>query len=146
VVCIGERLWVLNPCVFDGLFLSWSIFNEPLTRNIGVIAASAQDWTLSDVVPIFSCAALSLGVCSAFLVSNRIFLFVCSQRRKGPWAARVGPRAVCLTAAACWSSGLMITALGVHLHALPLVYIGYSVLGGAGWGLGYISPIPAVLR
>ncbi len=28
---------------------------------------------------------------------------------------------------------------------LPLVYLGYSVLGGAGWGLGYISPIPALL-
>lgn len=42
---------------------SWSIFNEPLTRNIGVIASSSQDWQLGDVVPIFSCAALSLGVC-----------------------------------------------------------------------------------
>lgn len=110
--------------------ISWSIFNEPLTRNIGVIAASSNDWSLGDVMPIFSCAALSLGVCSALL---------------GPWAARVGPRAVCLTAAASWSSGLALTGLGVHLHVLPLLYVGYSVLGGAGWGLGYVSPIPALL-
>eukprot|EP01127_Copromyxa_protea_P006705 TRINITY_DN16704_c0_g1_i1.p1 TRINITY_DN16704_c0_g1~~TRINITY_DN16704_c0_g1_i1.p1 ORF type:complete len:587 (-),score=110.43 TRINITY_DN16704_c0_g1_i1:34-1794(-) len=109
---------------------SWSIFNEPLTRNIGIIAASSQDWVLGDVVPIFSCAALSLGVCTAFL---------------GPWADRVGPRVVGLTAAVCWSSGLALAALGCYLQVLPIVYLGYSVLGGAGWGLGYISPIPTLL-
>lgn len=95
-----------------------------------MIAASSQDWVLGDVVPIFSCAALSLGLCSAFL---------------GPWADRVGPRVVGLTAAACWSSGLAMAALGCYLQFLPIVYLGYSVLGGAGWGLGYISPIPTLL-
>ncbi len=120
---------VLVQMSIGGVY-AWSIFNEPLTRNIGVIAASSADWSLGDVVPIFSCAAVSLGVCSALL---------------GPWAEKVGPRRVCLTAAACWSSGLALTALGVHMHALPLVYAGYSVLGGAGWGLGYVSPIPALL-
>lgn len=97
---------------------------------LGVIAASSQDWVLGDVVPIFSCAALSLGFCSAFL---------------GPWADRVGPRVVSLTAAACWSSGLALAAMGCYFHYLPIVYLGYSVLGGAGWGLGYISPIPTLL-
>ena len=120
---------VLVQASIGGVY-AWSIFNEPLTRNIGVIAASSQDWSLGDVVPIFSCAAISLGVCSALL---------------GPWAERMGPRAVCLTAAGCWSSGLALTGLGVHLHSLPLVYLGYGVLGGAGWGLGYVSPIPALL-
>jgi MFS family permease len=120
---------VLVQASIGGVY-AWSIFNEPLTRNIGVIAASSQDWSLGDVVPIFSCAAVSLGVCSALL---------------GPWAERVGPRAVCLTAAGCWSSGLALAGLGVQLNSLPLVYLGYGVLGGAGWGLGYISPIPALL-
>jgi hypothetical protein len=81
--------------------------------------------------------ALTLGVCTALL---------------GPWADRVGPRAVGLTAAACWSvlfsffcslpplifqtlrsSGLALAGLGCYLDVLPLIYLGYSVLGGAGW-------------
>jgi MFS family permease len=50
-----------------------------------------------------------------------------------------------LTAALCWSSGLSLAAVGCYLQLLPIVYLGYSVLGGAGWGLGYISPIPTLL-
>jgi hypothetical protein len=60
--------------------------------------------------------------------------------------------------------GLALAGIGCHFQMLPLVYLGYSVLGGAGtieslpcclgssqvrlttgWGLGYISPIPALL-
>ena len=57
---------------------SWSIFNEPLTRNVGIVAAASQDWSLGDVVPIFSCAAVSLGVCSALFggwAGEFLFLF-----------------------------------------------------------------------
>lgn len=41
----------------------------------------------------------------------------------------MGPRVVGLTATACWSSGLALAGLGCHLHMLPLIYAGYSLLG-----------------
>jgi len=110
---------------------AWSIFNEPLTRIQGVIAPSAADWALSSVVPIFSACAVTLGVCTFTL---------------GKWAERVGPRAVAATAAVCWSSGLALTALGCTTHTLPLLYAGYGVLGGAGWALGYISPVSNLIK
>ena len=44
-------------------------------------------------------------------------------------------------AALCFGGGFLISALGVSAHQLWLVYLGYGVLGGAGLGLGYISPV-----
>lgn len=36
--------------------------------------------------------------------------------------------------------------LGVLWHSLPLLYLGYGVLGGCGLGLGYVSPVSTLLR
>ena len=40
----------------------------------------------------------------------------------------------------------MLSAYGVETHTLPLVVAGYGVLGGVGWGLGYISPVSTMMR
>ena len=50
------------------------------------------------------------------------------------------------TAGVLWSSGLLLSSLGVYTHTLPLLYIGYGALGGAGWGLGYMSPVSNLLK
>ncbi len=49
------------------------------------------------------------------------------------------------TAALCFGGGFLISALGVHLHQLWLIYLGYGVLGGCGLGLGYISPVKTLI-
>ena len=49
----------------------------------------------------------------------------------------MGPRVVGLTATSLWAGGLAVASAGCFTHTLPLVYLGYSFLGGAGWGLGY---------
>jgi MFS family permease len=51
-----------------------------------------------------------------------------------------------VAAALAWSTGLVLTGFGVSLHELPLLYIGYGILGGIGWGLGYISPVSTLLK
>jgi MFS family permease len=114
-----------------GSVYAWSTFNGPLTRELGVVAQSGSDWTLGEVVPIFSLAAVCLGVATTTL---------------GPWAERVGPRKVAATAAVAWGGGLALTALGCSAHSLPLLYAGYGVLGGIGWGLGYISPVSNLMK
>ena len=40
----------------------------------------------------------------------------------------------------------MLGGIGVHYHALPLVYVGYGLLGGTGAGLSYVSPVSNMLR
>lgn len=50
----------------------------------------------------------------------------------GPWAERKGPRTVATAAGVAWGGGLALTGIGTILHELPLLYLGYGVLGGIG--------------
>ena len=50
------------------------------------------------------------------------------------------------TAGLCWAGGFFVSALGVYLHQLWLIYLGYGVLGGVGLGLGYISPVSTLIK
>ena len=105
----------IHLCI--GSVYAWSIFNTPLTREFGVIAASSADWSLGSVVPIFSTAIVCLGLSAAVA---------------GKWLEEVGPRAVGLLSAACWGGGFLVGGLGIATHTLPLVYLGYGVLGERG--------------
>ena len=40
----------------------------------------------------------------------------------------------------------MISALGVHLHQIWLLWLGSGVIGGCGLGLGYISPVSTLIK
>ena len=48
--------------------------------------------------------------------------------------------------AVCFSGGFLVSALGVWLHQVWLLYLGYGVLGGIGLGLGYISPVSTLIK
>ena len=50
------------------------------------------------------------------------------------------------TAALCWAGGFLVSALGVSLHQLRIIYLGYGVIGGTGLGIGYISPVSTLIR
>ena len=49
-------------------------------------------------------------------------------------------------AAFCWGGGFLISALGVHLHQIWLLWLGSGVIGGCGLGLGYISPVSTLIK
>ncbi|MBO0344240.1 OFA family MFS transporter [Roseibium sp. CAU 1637] len=132
----GYNRWRVPPasiaihlCI--GSVYAWSVFNPPLTRELGVVASAAEDWSLSSVVWIFSVAIVSLGLAAAF---------------GGKWLEKVGPRYVGVVAATLWGGGFLIGSLGISSHQLWLVYLGYGVLGGAGLGLGYVSPVSTLIR
>jgi len=114
-----------------GSVYSWSLFNEPLARSLGVVAASSADWGLSSVVPVFSATIGVAGLTAAL---------------SGPWAEKFGPRSAVLVAGMCWGSGLVLGGLGVSLHMLPLVYLGYGLVGGLGVGLAYGPPVATLMR
>jgi len=64
----------------------------------------------------------------------------------GQWIDRVGPRVAGLVAGSLWGSGLAITAAGAAMHSLPLLYLGYGVFGGLGFGLGLMSPTANMVK
>ena len=128
--------WLIPPASIGihlciGSVYAWSIFNPALTKSLGVVVSSANDWSLSEVVWIFSVAIVSLGLAAAFA---------------GKWLEEVGPRLVGFVAACLWGGGFLIGSIGVFTHQLWLIYIGYGVFGGFGLGLGYVSPVSTLIR
>ena len=128
--------WLVPPasiaihlCI--GSVYAWSIYNPALVRVFGVVTPAADDWLLSDVVWIFTVAIVFLGLSAAIA---------------GKWLEEVGPRTVGTVAAACWGGGYLLGGLGIYLHELWLVYLGYGVIGGCGLGLGYVSPVSTLIR
>lgn len=64
----------------------------------------------------------------------------------GKWVERSGPRKAMVVSCICFCGGLIISAIGVKLKWLWLLYLGYGVIGGVGLGLGYISPVSALIK
>jgi MFS family permease len=120
--------WLIPPAALAvhlsiGEVYAFSVFKNPLVTHF--------DSSLTAIGAIFSIAIVMLGLSAAVL---------------GTWVERVGPRKAMFTAAACWSSGFAIGALGVASDQLWLVYLGYGVIGGIGLGIGYISPVSTLIK
>ena len=128
--------WLVPPISISihlciGSVYAWSMFNPALTTSLGVVSSAANDWSLGDVVWIFSTAIIFLGMAAAFA---------------GKWLEEVGPRLVGFVAACLWGGGFLIGSIGIFYHELWLVYLGYGVFGGCGLGLGYVSPVSTLIR
>ncbi|ATG90412.1 OFA family MFS transporter [Methylomonas koyamae] len=128
--------WLAPPAALSmhlciGQAYAFSVFNDPLTRIIGIGASTADDWKLTELGWIFSLAIVFLGLSAAF---------------GGKWLEKVGPRLTMFVAACCFGGGFLIAALGVKLHQIGLLYLGYGVIGGIGLGLGYVSPVSTLIK
>jgi MFS family permease len=132
----GFSRWMVPPaalCVHlcIGQAYAFSVFNLPMTKLIGISQSAPNDWTLPELGWIFSIAIFFLGVSSAVF---------------GRWVEEGGPRRAMFTAALCWAGGFFISAIGVYLHTLWLIYLGYGVIGGIALGIGYISPVSTLIK
>lgn len=115
---------------FLGSGWAWSLMADTITREVGFVAPASADWALSETALPLSVMFMVLGVSAAGL---------------GPWQSRVGTRTSLLCSSFAFGGGLTLGALGIHLHMLPLVYLGYGVLGGLGLGLAYTPPIQTLI-
>ncbi len=77
--------------------------------------ATNCDWTQFDLGWMFTLFFVLLGTSAAIW---------------GGWLERVGPRKAGVVAALCWCGGLLISALGVYIHQLWLMWLGSGVIGG----------------
>jgi MFS family permease len=132
----GFSRWMVPPAALCihlciGQVYALSVFNLPMTRLIGVSTSARGDWKLTQLGWIFSIAIFFLGASAAVL---------------GRWVEEGGPRRAMFSAALCFGGGFLIAALGVYLHQLWIIYLGYGVIGGIGLGLGYISPVSTLIK
>ncbi len=112
----------IHLCV--GSVYAWSVFNKPIEVSQPAFPKGASAYT-------FSIAIALLGLSAAF---------------GGRWLERTGPRRAATLAACCFGGGMLLAAVGVAQGLLPLLYLGYGVVGGVGLGLAYISPVSALVK
>ena len=132
----GFNRWLVPPAALAihlsiGQAYAFSVFKLPLTKVVGITQPSAGDWTQPELAWIFIIAIVFLGLSAALF---------------GRWLERAGPRKSGVTAAVCWAAGFLVSAVGVRLHSIWLLYLGYGVLGGCGLGLGYITPVSTLIK
>ena len=148
----GFNRWLVPPAALAihlciGMAYGFSVFWLPLTKAIGISKsvactgddatflgqafASQCDWKISSLTFMFSLFFVILGSAAAIW---------------GSWLERAGPRKAGVVAAVCWCGGLLISAYGVSVHQLWLMWLGSGVLGGIGLGLGYISPVSTLIK
>ena len=106
-----------------GTVYAWSFFQTMLVRQAG--------WTFSQTAWAFSITIFTLGVSAAWA---------------GQVLPRLGPRKLAVIGSILFSGGYLVAAAALRLDMLPLFYIGYGVIGGAGIGLGYVTPVATVAK
>ncbi len=147
----GFNRWLVPPAALAihlsiGMAYGFSVFWLPLSKAIGItqpvpcpasmsfiqtLFASDCDWKISTLGWMFTLFFVFLGSSAAVF---------------GRWLEHAGPRKAGVVAAFCWAGGFFISALGVHLHQIWLLWLGSGVIGGCGLGLGYISPVSTLIK
>jgi MFS family permease len=147
----GFDRWLVPPAALAihlciGMAYGFSVFWLPLSRALGVsrplacppgttllqaLSNISCDWKISDLGWMYTLFFVLLGLSAASW---------------GGWLERVGPRKAGVVSAACWCGGLLVSAGGVYLHQLWMLWLGSGVIGGVGLGLGYISPVSTLIK
>lgn len=112
---------LLQVCL--GTVYAWSFFQKPLVTTYG--------WSNSQVAWTFSTAICCLGLAAAWGGMN---------------LAKVGPRKLAMAGGILFGAGYLIAALALSRNNLVLLYMGYGFIGGAGLGLGYVTPVATVAK
>ena len=147
----GFNRWLVPPAALAihlciGMAYGFSVFWLPLSRAIGIsqplvcpadmsllseLFASHCDWKISTLGWMYTLFFVFLGSSAAIW---------------GGWLERVGPRKAGIVSAICWCGGLVISAIGIKLHQIWLMWLGSGVIGGIGLGIGYISPVSTLIK
>ena len=112
---------VLQICL--GTVYAWSFFQTLLVRQ--------HDWSYTETAIAFSITIFSLG---------------CSAAWAGAMLPRLGPRKLAIIGSLMFSGGYVIGGFALQIDYMPLFYLGYGVIGGAGIGLGYVTPVATAAK
>ncbi|KAF9917383.1 hypothetical protein BX616_001197 [Lobosporangium transversale] len=132
--------WAMFPTAFIfqaicGSLYAWSVFNDPIDSHIyGQVFNAAS----GKKEPAAHNAAITFYIA--------VGCFGLSAAINGPWLERNGPKLAATAGASIFFMGNMIAAIGMYTKIVYLLYFGYGILGGAGLGLCYISPVSALQK
>jgi OFA family oxalate/formate antiporter-like MFS transporter len=107
---------VVQLCL--GTVYAWSFFQNPIMKTYG--------WSNAQVAWAFSIAIFMLGFAAAWGGIN---------------LPKYGPKTLAMIGGALYAIGYFLAAYAFSIKSLPLLYIGFGVIGGIGLGLGYVTPV-----
>ena len=147
----GFNRWMVPPAALAihlciGMAYGFSVFWLPLTRVLGITqpVACPADFSVMQALVTTSC---DWRVSDLSIMYTLFFVFLGSSAAIfGGWLERAGPRKAGFVSALCWCGGLVISAAGIYLHQLWMMWLGSGVIGGIGLGLGYISPVSTLIK
>lgn len=121
--CIPFNRWYLVPAAIIvqlciGQLYAWSVFNIPIENAL-------------NLEPGTSAISFYIAVC----------FFGLSAAIVGPVLEKVGPRKVLMFSSSMVFIGLCICAAGVQFKQIGVVYFGYGLFCGTGFGVSYITPV-----
>jgi MFS family permease len=143
--------WLVPPAALAihlciGMAYGFSVFWLPLSRAIGITQSVACPADMSFAAQIFT-TSCDWKISELGWMYTLFFVFLGAAAAVwGGWLERAGPRKAGFVAALCWCGGLVISAIGVYLHQVWMLWLGSGVIGGIGLGLGYISPVSTLIK
>ena len=111
----------LQMCL--GTVYAWSYLQKMLVDQFG--------WTYTETAWAFSITIFSLGMSAAWA---------------GMKLPKFGPRKLALAGSVMFSGGYLIGSLALEMDLLMLFYVGFGVIGGAGIGFGYVTPVATAAK
>jgi MFS family permease len=148
----GFNRWMVPPAALAihlciGMAYGFSVFWLPLSKQLataGTGAACPKD--MSFFAEMFA-SGCDWRIATLGWMYTLFFVFLgCAAAIWGGWLERAGPRKAGVVSAVCWCGGMLMSALGIHLHQFWLMILGSGVIGGIGLGLGYISPVSTLIK
>jgi MFS transporter, OFA family, oxalate/formate antiporter len=112
---------LLQLCL--GTVYAWSFFQSLLVKS--------YRWSYTDTAWAFSLVIFTLGVSAAWAGVN---------------LPKIGPRKLATIGGLLFSLSYLLGGAALYLKSIPLFYLGYSVIGGIGIGLGYVTPVSTVAK
>jgi MFS family permease len=147
----GFNRWLVPPAALAihlciGMAYGFSVFWLPLSHAIGITTSVACPADMSIVGAMFT-TTCDWKISMLGWMFTLFFVFLGSAAAIwGGWLEHAGPRKAGVVAAICWCGGLLISAVGVVMHQLWMLWLGSGVIGGIGLGLGYISPVSTLIK
>lgn len=110
---------LIHCCI--GSVYCWSLIKNNIASEMNVAS--------SDIEFAFSLAIFFLGMSAAF----------CGR------FIEKNVKYSSLISAICFTSGLLLTTVAMHLHSVPLLFLSYGCIMGIGLGIGYLSPVKTLM-
>lgn len=148
----GFNRWLVPPAALAihlciGMAYGFSVFWLPLSHSIGITQSVACPDNLDWFTRIVKAPDCDWKISTLGWMYTLFFVYLGSSAAVfGHWLEHAGPRKGGVVAACCWGGGLVISAVGVYVHEIRLLWLGAGVIGGCGLGLGYISPVSTLIK